>query len=604
MFARGLEPEQKKLSIIFSFVGCWVLYAVLYTFLKQNYQFYNGIFSGSLIVLLDVISLCYSVQLWINTKNKKSKLIFLLFAISCASAAIADAIYHILYNILGLSRYALSDFLISSYNAPTVFFLLFRLFIFLTISKTLLNIKTEKTYIIPALIVIFILSIGFALSSETIPPYALVTIYDQIDLILQSLGFSAAVLCLCIARNPGVFFVALAYVVDCIVSLTMNAKLLSQSYNISGFAETLWFLDSLIMVYGLVCFKKYRETFEEWTYDYRSVKTQLTLWCVVFCLFATSICTIFPEFITSNIQHKIAVVLMAFSFIFVIGSVIFCNILYQPLNKLITTIKNFLEGSKTPIFDKCNYKILEIKEVEKLLQKAINIMEEKNKAIETITKISAVTKHDIKSPLAALKIQLHLLEKKMPEEMQKSYQYLVMSYESIDSILKGFWEQEEKSKTCHEVFNTARINLQPIINHILETKKLLFPTISYSHTTEEQELYIDVNQEYLKRILSNLLNNSAEAIINSKNKENGRIEIGLKKEENKIVISISDNGCGMPQTLIDQIGIKEISTKETGKGIGLYTAIQYIKNWGGDYKITFSKEHLGTTISLYLPEAK
>ena len=80
--------------------------------------------------------------------------------------------------------------------------------------------------------------------------------------------------------------------------------------------------------------------------------------------------------------------------------------------------------------------------------------------------------------------------------------------------------------------------------------------------------------------------------------------INQQPSTNVLTIKIIDNGRGIPEDILLKIkqGIAASSKKE-GHGIGISSAIQNIKNWGGNYDIQ-SKVGEGTTFVIRLPIAK
>ena len=80
------------------------------------------------------------------------------------------------------------------------------------------------------------------------------------------------------------------------------------------------------------------------------------------------------------------------------------------------------------------------------------------------------------------------------------------------------------------------------------------------------------------------------------------VTIGTKKENNKITITVTDNGNGMPQEVLDKIFQPFFTTKPTGKGTGLGLSMSYdivTKGHNGELKVT-SVENEGTTFSIII----
>jgi hypothetical protein len=119
----------------------------------------------------------------------------------------------------------------------------------------------------------------------------------------------------------------------------------------------------------------------------------------------------------------------------------------------------------------------------------------------------------------------------------------------------------------------------------------------------------------LQRILSNLINNAVEAITHE-----GLITISLKTEKSQparqtasdtspreadyLILSIEDNGKGIPESVLDKLGQVGVSyDKTTGTGLGLPHAIETMKKYHGDLQIA-SGLGKGTKIMLSLPQCK
>jgi two-component system NtrC family sensor kinase len=82
-----------------------------------------------------------------------------------------------------------------------------------------------------------------------------------------------------------------------------------------------------------------------------------------------------------------------------------------------------------------------------------------------------------------------------------------------------------------------------------------------------------------------------------------RLDITAEREgRDRVVISISDNGCGMPEEALPKIFEPFFTTKERGVGTGLGLAITYglVKKLHGDMSVK-SKANEGTTFTITLP---
>jgi putative PEP-CTERM system histidine kinase len=107
---------------------------------------------------------------------------------------------------------------------------------------------------------------------------------------------------------------------------------------------------------------------------------------------------------------------------------------------------------------------------------------------------------------------------------------------------------------------------------------------------------IDIDQEQIQRVLVNLILNANEAI-----KEGGEIRVTTEHQDGFIVLSVSDNGCGMSKEFVQNSLFRPFqTTKKQGMGIGLYHSKMIVEAHGGRMEVE-SEEGKGTTMRVLLP---
>ncbi|PWU10745.1 MAG: hypothetical protein C5B47_01735, partial [Verrucomicrobia bacterium] len=115
----------------------------------------------------------------------------------------------------------------------------------------------------------------------------------------------------------------------------------------------------------------------------------------------------------------------------------------------------------------------------------------------------------------------------------------------------------------------------------------------------EFELFVDVDPVLFRRMMANLVRNSIDAI-----ERKGGIGILLTEPRpGTVEIVINDNGIGIPNDLLSKVGKLSFTTKEHGSGIGLSTAVEYVRSWGGNLTVQ-SGVDIGTTVVVTLPLAR
>jgi two-component system, NtrC family, nitrogen regulation sensor histidine kinase NtrY len=115
-------------------------------------------------------------------------------------------------------------------------------------------------------------------------------------------------------------------------------------------------------------------------------------------------------------------------------------------------------------------------------------------------------------------------------------------------------------------------------------------------TDDNLQLYCD--RSLVEHVLINLVNNAADALSTKPGIIEKRIEItGEIAEDKHIILSVRDNGTGIPDDQLENIFIPFFTTKEHGSGIGLSLARQIMKLHGGTITV-FSKPDSETVFSL------
>ncbi|MBN2241965.1 MAG: histidine kinase [Acidobacteria bacterium] len=117
-----------------------------------------------------------------------------------------------------------------------------------------------------------------------------------------------------------------------------------------------------------------------------------------------------------------------------------------------------------------------------------------------------------------------------------------------------------------------------------------------NYDTSLPQLVTDGNQ--LQQVILNIVNNARDAI----GSKPGEIVVATYRRGNNIVVSIQDNGSGMPPEVLEKLFVPFFTTKEVGKGTGLGLSVSYgiVRNLGGEIEVD-SIAGEGSTFRLVLP---
>ncbi len=101
----------------------------------------------------------------------------------------------------------------------------------------------------------------------------------------------------------------------------------------------------------------------------------------------------------------------------------------------------------------------------------------------------------------------------------------------------------------------------------------------------EKNVFIYVDKEQLNGIFSNLFKNSIQAIPGGRK---GIVKVGIQVERDKVIVSVSDNGSGITETIRAKMFTPNFTTKSSGTGLGLSIVKRYVE--GANGKVWFVSE--------------
>jgi hypothetical protein len=251
-YVKNLFNKCKSELNILHFLFAWAIYAVLYVFFKNNFPIAKGVLGCASLWTLDVMGLFYAFKLWSESKDI-SKQIYGMILVSFCCILTCDLIYQPLYGILQIPRDNVPASIvivdhIAYLTCMSLRTIVFGVLVFLS-TKSFKNLFTIAYPIIIATIIANIYyALFFNINNGSM---AITGFYSTVELMLQLTCLCVAFFCITLNKNRGILYFSLGYILDVITNLVMNAGLLSQAYNISSFAETFWFLDSIFLAYGL-----------------------------------------------------------------------------------------------------------------------------------------------------------------------------------------------------------------------------------------------------------------------------------------------------------------------------------------------------------------
>lgn len=220
---------------------------------------------------------------------------------------------------------------------------------------------------------------------------------------------------------------------------------------------------------------------------------------------------------------------------------------------------------------------------------------DQSEKLAVIGQLAAGVAHEIGNPLTAISSLVQILQRRSKDEFMT--EQLVMIKENIDRISKIVRELVDFSRPpsyetkSHDITSIIKTALG-IVKYDKRVRKVNFETI-----LEIELPFVTVAADQLLQVFVNILLNALDAV-----EGEGTISVKSYQQEEKVFVDITDDGCGMDETVIAQIFDPFFTTKEVGKGTGLGLSVSYgiIKKFGGEITVS-SRLNEGSTFSVMLP---
>ena len=206
--------------------------------------------------------------------------------------------------------------------------------------------------------------------------------------------------------------------------------------------------------------------------------------------------------------------------------------------------------------------------------------------------------HEIKNPLTPMKLNLQYLQmaidKNSPEVKNISLyvaQILLEQIEHLSQIASDFSQFAKIGNTRKQIFN---------VNEMLENSITLYSTNNQIHIDADlypHEILVEADKTQMNRLFTNLLQNAVQSVPDYRKV---MLEIKSVYRDQKLIISIKDNGNGIRSDMINKIFAPNFTTKTSGTGLGLAMCKGIVETLNG--KIWFeTKEGEWTCFFVELP---
>lgn len=199
--------------------------------------------------------------------------------------------------------------------------------------------------------------------------------------------------------------------------------------------------------------------------------------------------------------------------------------------------------------------------------------------------------HEINNPLTPLKLSVQNFQRKYnpndadnDAKVRNLTKVVVNQIDIISSIARAFSD-----------FAKMPVNNDMVIDVVKTVKYAvdIFPDHIIEFYTNADEVYYKIDNIYLTRVITNIVKNGIQSISHNDKK----VIVEIENFQDKFIISIKDNGSGIPEENRERVFEQKFTTKSTGMGLGLYMVKKIVEDYKG--KIWFETE-LGEGTTFFL----
>ena len=207
--------------------------------------------------------------------------------------------------------------------------------------------------------------------------------------------------------------------------------------------------------------------------------------------------------------------------------------------------------------------------------------------------------HELRTPLALMQAQLELFSAEHPDMLPETAKFLALLREQTERLTQMTKTLLEMSN-LQQVARNEQIQLAPRVEEVFTDLALLAEKRNITLEMEGDGFLIG-SDALIYRLLFNLTENAVKY-----NRSGGSVKVSVTQEPEKLLIRVSDTGCGVPEEYQQSIFQpffrvdKSRSREYGGVGLGLSLVWEIANLHGGCVRVEESSKK-GTTIAVELP---
>jgi two-component system sensor histidine kinase PilS (NtrC family) len=218
--------------------------------------------------------------------------------------------------------------------------------------------------------------------------------------------------------------------------------------------------------------------------------------------------------------------------------------------------------------------------------------------LAAVGEMAAGIAHEIRNPLASMSGSIQILRQELPltAEQEQLMDIVLRESERLNTTIKSFLAYARPQR-----FSVTRFDLRRAVNDaalLLRNSSEVLEGHAIEVDVPPHEVWYEADEGQIKQIVWNLATNGLRAMPNG-----GRLRLTAAEEKGGVVLTVHDEGIGIPADEIDTLFQPFHGSFAKGSGLGLAIVHRTVTEYKGEIEI-ISRKGMGTRVSVHLPACR
>ncbi len=217
----------------------------------------------------------------------------------------------------------------------------------------------------------------------------------------------------------------------------------------------------------------------------------------------------------------------------------------------------------------------------------------------------ATLAHELRNPLAPIRngLQVMKLAKNHAGTIEKARELMERQLGQLVRLVDDLLDVSRISRGKIDL-KKERVEMAAVVRNAVETSRPIIDQMEHELTLAipQASIYVDGDMTRLSQVLANLLNNAAKYTL-----PKGKIHLTLERQRNEAVVTVKDNGLGIPPSMIPRVFEmftqvdRTLERSQGGLGIGLSLVQRLVELHGGTVNAKSEGDGMGCEFTINLP---